>query len=197
MKIRPAAASLSVKRLDQVRALAHPLRYRIFERLVVQPGCPKAVALDMGLKETRLYHHFRVLENAGLIKRTRSQRKRGAIERTFAATAERVVLDKARFAGEMQPGGSVAIQALHAAVHEVERCEAYAQAQNRQPDLNVTRLILRISPERAAELESRFADLIAEAQRDDSGESHAEYHITLAAYRAAPRPSMGDEHETE
>lgn len=195
--INRAPKPLRLKRLDQIAALTHPLRYRIFERLVVQPGSPKAVALDMGLKETRLYHHFGVLEKAGLIKRTRSQRKRGAIERTYAATAERVVLDKARIAGEMQPGGSVAVQALRATVQEVEQCEEHARAENREPDLNVTRLVLRLSPQRAAELEARFAELIAEAQHKDPSGSPAQYHVTLAAYRPAPRPSMGENNEAE
>lgn len=188
---------LALKKLDQIAALAHPLRYRIFERLVVQPGSPKAVALDMGLKETRLYHHFGVLEKAGLIKRTRSQRKRGAIERTYAATADRIVLDNSRFAGEMQPGGSVSVQALRATVHEVERCEEHAHAENRDPELSVLRLALRLSPKRAAELEARFAELIAEAQHQEPAAEQSEYHVTLAAYRPAPRPSMGGTHETE
>jgi len=197
MKSTRSPKALTVKRLDQMKALAHPLRYRIFERLVVQPGSPKAVALDMGLKETRLYHHFGVLEKAGLIKRTRSQRKRGAIERTYAAAAERIVLDRMRVSGEIYPAGSVAVQALRATIHEVEQCEAQARAARSDADLSVARLVLRLSPARAAEFETRLNQLIAEAQRADGGADAAEYHAALVTYRAAPRPSVEHDRETD
>ncbi len=187
---------LTIRRLDQIKALAHPLRYQIFERLVVDPASPKAVALDMGLKATRLYHHFHVLEKAGLIKRTRSQRKRGAIERTYAAAAERIIVDKDRLGGEMRPGGSLALQALHTTMQEIERSEDRARVEKRDLNLNVVRLVLRLSPQRAAELESKFDALLAEAQQEDPRAPQSEYRVTVAMYEAARRPDTGGSHET-
>ncbi len=60
--------SYQISNLDQVKALAHPLRVRIVETLASSdPMTTKQVAELLGEKPTRLYHHVGLLEKAGLI----------------------------------------------------------------------------------------------------------------------------------
>lgn len=71
--------------LARIKALADPARYRVYEHLVAAPLSPRQMAEILGTPSTRLYHHFAVLERAGLIARAGTQRKRGTIEQYFTA----------------------------------------------------------------------------------------------------------------
>ena len=54
--------SFHISDLDQVKALAHPLRMRIIETLAgPEPMTTKQVAEALGEKPTRLYHHVDML----------------------------------------------------------------------------------------------------------------------------------------
>ena len=84
---------LNVGSMEQIKALTHPLRQRIFERLAIEPASAKQVAVQLGEKPTRLYHHVNILEQAGLIKLVETRQRRGATEKIFTAVARRIRLD--------------------------------------------------------------------------------------------------------
>ena len=72
--------------LKQIRALADPLRMRILTALC-EERTTKQVAEFLHEKPTRLYHHVDALERAGLVQLTRTQPKRGTIEKYYRAVA--------------------------------------------------------------------------------------------------------------
>ena len=76
--------------LAQVKALADPLRYRVFENLLAEPRTAKQMAEHLGTHPTRLYHHFRVLERAGLIRPAGTRQTRGTTEKYFKAAVDRL-----------------------------------------------------------------------------------------------------------
>jgi DNA-binding transcriptional ArsR family regulator len=78
-----------IRDLRALRALAHPLRLRILERLREQPRTTKQVAHLLGEPATRLYHHVHVLEEAGLIREHSTRQVRGATERYMEAISGR------------------------------------------------------------------------------------------------------------
>ena len=84
-KPAPPAATLS-----RLKALADPLRYRIFENLIAEPRTAKQMAEHIGTHPTRLYHHFHVLEKAGLIQAAGTRQKRGTVEKYFKAAIDRI-----------------------------------------------------------------------------------------------------------
>ena len=84
---------LSIGSIEQIKALTHPLRQRIFERLVLEPASAKQVAKQLGEKPTRLYHHVNTLEKAGLIKLVETRQRRGATEKIYTAVARRIRFD--------------------------------------------------------------------------------------------------------
>ena len=84
---------LNVGSMEQIKALTHPLRQRIFERLAIEPASAKQVAVRLGEKPTRLYHHVNILEQAGLIKLVETRQRRGATEKIYSAVARRIRLD--------------------------------------------------------------------------------------------------------
>jgi DNA-binding transcriptional ArsR family regulator len=80
--------SYQISNLDQVKALAHPLRVRIIETLASSdPMTTKQVAELLGEKPTRLYHHVDLLEKAGLIHLTHTRKNRGTTEKYYEAIA--------------------------------------------------------------------------------------------------------------
>jgi len=73
--------------LEQIRTLADPLRLRMLEAFGDE-RTTKQVADLLGEKPTRLYHHVDALERVGLIRLTRTARKRGTTEKYYRAVAE-------------------------------------------------------------------------------------------------------------
>jgi len=69
--------------LEQVRALAHPLRLRLLELFARQPRTAKQAAQVLGEPPTRLYHHVAALERAGLIRLKETRQNRGTTEKYY------------------------------------------------------------------------------------------------------------------
>lgn len=81
--------SYRISDIDQVKALAHPLRMRIIETLgASEPMTTKQVAEALGEKPTRLYHHVDKLEKAGLIRLTHTRQNRGTTEKYYEPIAK-------------------------------------------------------------------------------------------------------------
>lgn len=76
--------------LDQLRALAHPLRLRMLELFAEGPRTTKQVAELLGEPPTKLYHHANALERAGLLKLTKTRQNRGAVEKWYEADTDTI-----------------------------------------------------------------------------------------------------------
>ena len=72
--------------LDQVRALAHPLRLRLLELFARGARTAKQAAQVLGEPPTRLYHHVAALERAGLIRLKETRQNRGTTEKYYEAS---------------------------------------------------------------------------------------------------------------
>jgi DNA-binding transcriptional ArsR family regulator len=82
----PQAELRTIDDLEQVRALADPLRMRILGALC-EERTTKQVAELLHEKPTRLYHHVDALARAGLVQLTRTQPKRGTVEKYYRSVA--------------------------------------------------------------------------------------------------------------
>jgi DNA-binding transcriptional ArsR family regulator len=77
----------TVTDLEQIRALADPLRLRILGAFCGVPRTTKQVANLLGEKPTKLYHHVEALERVGLIRLQETRPNRGTVEKYFQAVA--------------------------------------------------------------------------------------------------------------
>jgi DNA-binding transcriptional ArsR family regulator len=68
-----------------LKALAHPLRYRLLARLNVGVASPAGMARELGLPIGRVSHHVRTLAGIGAIELVRTRPRRGAIEHFYRA----------------------------------------------------------------------------------------------------------------
>jgi DNA-binding transcriptional ArsR family regulator len=100
-KKRTQLDSYRISDLEQVKALAHPLRMRIIEALAAsEPMTTKQVAESLGEKPTRLYHHVDLLEKTGLIRLTHTRQNRGTTEKYYEAIARQFRADTDLFSDE-------------------------------------------------------------------------------------------------
>ena len=139
----------ALRRLDQVRAVADPTRLRILEAVTGTPRTAKEVAALLGRKQTGVYHHLKVLQQAGLIREAGSRRKRGTIERSYAAVAADVRVDPRVFGGRRASGAAAVLTAVTRAVDQ-----DLAGLSGSTGEMIGLRLTLEVAPGRLAELES-------------------------------------------
>jgi len=100
--------TLTLTALDQVWALADPLRVRMLGAFA-EERTTRQVAEFLDEKPTRLYHHLKSLAAAGLIRKTRTRRNRGTLETYYRAVAGSFRADPSLFA---PPGTKEATESI-------------------------------------------------------------------------------------
>ena len=151
--------------LEQVRLLADPLKHRIILSFAEGPKTTRELAEQLGENLTRLYRHVDALLDAGLIEITAEQQKRGTVERTFRAIAQRFEVDRSLFAVD---GGNQAVRDLFRAGEE-EMMNALDEADDALEPLCM-RLQLKGSPEQLRQLRDGLEEWLASAQESASGD---------------------------
>jgi DNA-binding transcriptional ArsR family regulator len=166
--------------LAQVRALADPLRYRVFESLLTQPRTAKQMAEHLGTHPTRLYHHFRVLKKAGLIRPAGTRQKRGTTEKYFTAIVDRI---DATGANLPSPVTAALVEgALSSTLADIATAGRASRAS--RPATFVKRYRFRATPAQAARLQARLEAIAAMCEAMSAPGNAQEFGLTLAFYQA-------------
>lgn len=167
----PRAASAT---LAQVKALADPLRYQVFESLLAQPRSAKQMAEHLGTHPTRLYHHFRVLEQAGLIRPAGTQQKRGTTEKYFAAAVDRIEAP-----GATSPLAAALLEGvLGSTLADIAR--ARKDRRTKPHDTYLKRYLFRATPARVAEIRARLDALGKMCESSSASDDARQFGLTLA-----------------
>src|SRR2546423_5125782 len=116
--MRDRSESYVISDLQQIKALADPLRQRLLGAFVSEPRTTKQVATILDLPPTRLYHHVDLLERVGLIELVATKPKRGTTEKYFRAIAHRFIVAEGSLVGE---AASVLDDALEDAFASAQR----------------------------------------------------------------------------
>jgi DNA-binding transcriptional ArsR family regulator len=209
LRIDPAFETEAIRRVGDVetlRAISDPTRMRLLETMVTRTGQPwsvKELAAELGLPQTRLYHHIDLLLGRDLIRAVEQRVVSGIIETRYRVVARSFQLDRRLFAGDAGAADETR-QALHdtlLAVFDSARDEVEAAigivAADTDPEVQhhrrllVSRGMTRLSPERAVELRSRLEALEAEFEHDDAPYGEP-YGLLLAVYPLAPTPEHDD-----
>jgi predicted transcriptional regulator len=180
-----------IDELDQLKALADPLRQRLLTAFCCQPATTKQVAERLGEKPTRLYHHVDLLEKAGLIELVETRPNRGTLEKYYLTSARQFVVDHQLLrtaAGEDEAaleGQRLLINMLQTTLNEARHRfdpAAVAQKEQGQPVM-LAQTELRLSPSQARVLMDRFCDWLescCEAESEEADEPT--YKLTLAMF---------------
>ena len=158
-----------IKDLEQIKLLSDPLKLQLLQAFALAERTTKQVAEELGESVTKLYRHVDALHDAGLLEIIQETRKRGTVERTFRAVAQRFEADHELFAEDAeQEGINVARDLLRAG--EAEILEAIASMGKGEGDA-LEPLFVRFrctgTAERIEELRDSLANWIESVQAED------------------------------
>jgi DNA-binding transcriptional ArsR family regulator len=178
---KPESPVLKLSSFRQLRALAHPLRLRAFERLIDTAKTGKQLALELGKQPTHMYHHLGVLLRAGLVHQVGSRRKRGTTEKYFQAVSQRVILDKELFGKRLSSQQALIGQLLRVTLEEFLAAPSNA-ADKTELVRMIKRLRVRTTPKRAAALAKSLNKWLASFEEANSLQGDCDYAVTVAFY---------------
>lgn len=179
----------TVKNLDSVRALTHPLRQKILGLLIDDPLTIRELAEKLGTKVHPLYHHVRVLHDSGMIRVVSRRQTRGAVERRYRATASSFSVSPAavlaspdqRKTGARLAG--IAGEMAAGAVSEIRRQGDLILADAREGKTPlVSQVRVRGSKAEVDALRDQIHQLLDAFQRQGCNQGCDEYELTLFFY---------------
>lgn len=150
--------TFKIRDLEQVRLLSDPLKLQLLQAFAEGPKTTKQVAAALGENVTKLYRHVDALLDSGLLVVVDEKQKRGTIERTFRAIAQRFEADHSLFTSDAGPEAANAAREM-LRILEAEILVALANASDADDEQTiVTRIRGRASPEKIAELRAMLED---------------------------------------
>ena len=173
-----------IRDLEQIRLLADPLKLNILQAFAESAKTTKQVAEELGENVTKLYRHVDTLHDSGLLVVVEEKQKRGTIERTFQAVAQRFEADHSLFSDESGAAGSDAAREMLRA-SEAEIVDVLARGRNDDGTQTiVTRVRGKASPEKIAELRTTLNEWIDSLPGDDESDvgETAEFGGLIAFY---------------
>jgi len=196
---RPSGARcLLVRNLDQLKALADPLRLRVLRAFAGEPRTAKQVAEEIGERPGRLYHHLAVLESVGLLEVTHTRQVRGTVEKHYRAVASRFEVDGTLFSAAAPPAASDAERVEMATSLLAQTRSEYVESLGRRrvpaagPKSILARAVLSGTPEQIDLLVRRIQSLVSECGPGSEGGCPAAgagmYVLTLVGYELPSGP---------
>jgi len=174
-----------IKDVAQIRLLADPLKLQLLRAFAEKARTTKDVANELGESVTKLYRHVDALHDAGLLEIAAEKQKRGTIERTFRAIAERFEADHSLFADDEGEDASGAAREML----RVAETEILAALASDREDADEQGLFMRMrckaSPERFGELRQSLQEWCDAVQQDGDScddESSREFGALIAFY---------------
>ena len=198
-----------IRDLEALRTIADPLRLRIFEQLAAEPQTVKAVAGKLGLTPGRLYYHFNLLEEHGLIEIRDRHIIGNLVEKVYRAVASKLDVHHDLLSFRDRAGKenitSLAVSTLDATREDLVRSleargAALAAGATEHPrPIIVTRRMQCIPESRGEEFVARLKKILEDfddaALGDDCARDDAQmYAFTVAFY---PHFDYGEELDDE
>jgi DNA-binding transcriptional ArsR family regulator len=183
--------------IESLRAISDPTRLRILETMVQRRDAAwsvKELAAELGLPQTRLYHHIDLLVERDLIRPVERRVVSGIIETRYRVVAKSFQLDRRLVAGTTEAGREVLHETL-ATVFDTARDEIEEAIRSGSVDpsseaperrIMLSRGLARLSPARAIELRERLQALEDEFGEDDDPDGRP-YGVVVALY---PMPDL-------
>jgi DNA-binding transcriptional ArsR family regulator len=166
--------------LDEVRALAHPLRLRIIRLTYDRSLTNKELAEALGENPATVLHHVRTLvRNGFLVQDGERPGPRGTVEKPYRSTGKSWNLD----VDQESKANQVARASIDAFLAEVSRVSGSER-------LSTTRAPMRLDEARREEFQQQLMDLLDEYAGDveSGGEPEADGERLAIFIALYPRP---------
>jgi predicted ArsR family transcriptional regulator len=159
--------TFKIKDLEQIRLLSDPFKLQLLQAFAEGDKTTKQVAAELGESITKLYRHVDALHDAGLLEIAGEKQKRGTVERTFRAVAQRFEADHSLFTEEGGGEGAMAARDMLRA-SEDEILNAINRADHgKDTEAIMMRLRCKASPQRIAELRDSLNEWIESTQAEN------------------------------
>lgn len=179
--MNPALKKRIVLTAEQIRCLASPARYGVYNALrLLRAASVSELANLMGRSSKGLYYHLGALQKVGLVEVASRRKLAKTEEAVFRATAERVSIGHY---GPNRDWAALASSALRLAEQEVALASAHVTDPERlRRGVNLIRANVRLRPEDARRFEEmllRAVDFAEGASLPDQGERLAVTLLTV------------------
>lgn len=192
--------TLTIDTIEQLKAIADPLRQQLLQEFAKRPATTKQVAVALGYQPTRLYHHVSKLENCGLIRLVETRPVRGATEKYYEAAAPTIKINHQALAagGKKEVGQSMYLNVIDGVWTNIRKDIAGVLAETGddagcEEEIIFLQAELDVDEDTAAELKARMFDVLREV--DDAAKKRAtgdkqnrKYRVTVGWH---PRPASG------
>lgn len=178
--------------VEQLRVIGDLFRLRMVEIMAEDPArawTAKELAESLGVKQTALYHHLRLLEEHGFIRIAETRLVSGIVERRYQAAAHSFHVDHALLTGGGTQGavaGAIDAMFTKARAEIVEAIMAGAitpvEGDPKRKSMGLWATNARLSPKSVKRV-MRLVRQLAEVDSDpDAGEDAAEYGLIVGFY---------------
>lgn len=192
---------------ETMKALSDPLRLKILETMVahVEVGwTAKELAAELGVPQTRLYHHIELLLERDLIRLASQRVVSGIIESRYRVAALSFRLDHRLLSSDPslhEASRNVLHTVFDSAREDVARALHLYLAEHPEAATDgdpagieadrplMTRGLAMLPPARAAEFRARLLALMAEYETDHDLPGAVPWGFLIALYRTPPAPS--------
>jgi DNA-binding transcriptional ArsR family regulator len=184
---REEETTFVIEDVATLKALAEPLRLRLMNLLATHPRTVKELATIVGVPQTRLYYHVKILERHGLIGVTSRRMVSGIEERTYRSTASSTTVSP-HLANEIAGSGVLKafFDMIRAGIEVAleEGGDVIGEATGAVPFLSLTAIAL--TPDEVLEVQQRVADIMNDYRWDRPRQPDTrEYDMLFAGIRQA------------
>jgi DNA-binding transcriptional ArsR family regulator len=180
---------------DVLKIIADPLRSQILELTMNESHTVKQVADKLGLSPSKLYYHFNLLEQHGLIEVVDTRMVANMLEKHFRATFNEIELDP-KMISTSTTEGKEAVNALINSTIDTTRDDLLRSLQARYFQLDqgapadprrliLNRLTCHIPNDRVSEFIDRITSLLNDFSDADTAANISDtkpYALTIAFY---------------
>lgn len=189
--------SYVLKDLEQIKALADPLRLKIYKALCGPPRTTKQVAEELGESPTKLYRHVNLLAKLKLIKLIKTQRNRGTVEKYYQAVAQDLEIDRKVFSTLPREKAIAAFYEVVNGIFQTTLSEIRHtleakrfEPQTAQQAITLIREEVRANPAQIEQIKPQLQEWVNAFAAHNDPEGQAQYKLTLLLY-----PTSVSEHE--
>lgn len=187
--------------VETIKALSDPLRLRILEVMTAghaEVFTVKRLATNLGVSQTKLYHHVNLLAERGLIVAAGQRVVSGIIETSYRIGQLKISLDRTLLAPDSAGMHEVLTTVFDGARDDIERglvSGAIGVGEDAEPasKLVLSKGLARLTPEQALALRTRVIELIDAFDIDETSADGRPYGLVLGFYPMADLPSAEDD----
>ena len=173
LEFQPAEIRV-IDRIDELRAIANPLRISMLDLLIAEPRTVKEIGKALGISSTKLYYHVGEMERAGLVRLVHTELQSGILAKYYRATARYYYLSPSllQTSGSRDAAGSEFLAAhIESGARDLRRAIGSGGIDELYDTFMVSRRVMRMSAERAAKFRAALEEIDREVgDAGDPGE---------------------------